>query len=108
MSELGSGYPATEWIHDAKDARIAEMEAHEQQTHDILGAILGTDTSLEDGARRLEAERDALRGCGNCNRVQYTTKGWMCQMDGEPYTTVPTWSCIWGPSRWQPREGGEG
>lgn len=35
--------------------RCAELEAHEKQTHETLGAILGTDTSLEDAARRMQA-----------------------------------------------------
>ncbi len=49
-------------------AKIAEMERHEQQTHATLGAILGTDTSLEDAAKRMaaklaqaEQERDEAR-----------------------------------------------
>lgn len=49
-------------------ARLAEAEAHEQQTHERLGVILGTDTSLEDAAKRMakrlaaaEAERDVAR-----------------------------------------------
>lgn len=33
-------------------ARIKELEAHEQQTHEILGKILGNDDSLETVARR--------------------------------------------------------
>jgi len=40
---------------------LAEVEAHEQLTHRELGAILGFDTSLADGAKRLKDERDTLR-----------------------------------------------
>ena len=54
--------------HEALRARVAELTEHERQTHLILGAILGTDTSLEDGAKRmaariaeLEADNAALR-----------------------------------------------
>jgi hypothetical protein len=56
---------------NAIDAVLAELESlraergrlleHERQTHEELGAVLGTDTSLLDGARRLLAERDDLR-----------------------------------------------
>jgi hypothetical protein len=34
-------------------ARVIELEDHEDQTHKALGKILGTDISLEEGARRL-------------------------------------------------------
>lgn len=37
---------------EAQAKRIAEYHEHERQTHEILGAILGTDTSLEDAAKR--------------------------------------------------------
>lgn len=37
-----------------------ELKKHEQQTHETLGEILGTDTSLEDGAKRLKAENERL------------------------------------------------
>lgn len=39
---------------------IAALGEHEQQTHEELGAILGTDTSLLDGAKRLQAEVERL------------------------------------------------
>lgn len=35
-----------------------ELAEHERQTHERLGAILGTDTSLEDAARRMLRKRD--------------------------------------------------
>jgi hypothetical protein len=41
--------------------RIAELEAHETQTHQILGSVLGTDTSLEDAARRMVRENETVR-----------------------------------------------
>lgn len=52
-------------------ARIEELSKHEENTHERLGAILGTDTSLEDGARRLKQRADALDDalrfvCGPC------------------------------------------
>lgn len=34
--------------------RVVEAEKHEEQTHKILGEILGTDTSLEDAAKRMK------------------------------------------------------
>jgi len=37
---------------ESLEARIKELEAHEQQTHEILGKILGNDDSLETVARR--------------------------------------------------------
>lgn len=36
------------------ERRIAEMENHERQTHEILGAILGTDDTLEVCALRMK------------------------------------------------------
>ena len=51
--------------HDADWAYIAELEHHEAETHETLGAILGSDDSLEQCAKRaiariaeLEAERN--------------------------------------------------
>lgn len=41
---------------EALKQRLAAAEAHEQKTHERLGAILGTDTSLEEAAKRM-AER---------------------------------------------------
>jgi len=43
---------------DAK--RLAEFEDHECQTHEILGAILGTDDSLEECAKRAMKRIQAL------------------------------------------------
>ena len=40
---------------------LDEARAHEAQTHATLGAILGTDDSLEQCALRMRAERDALK-----------------------------------------------
>jgi hypothetical protein len=39
--------------------RNDEFQAHENQTHEELGAILGTDTSLLAGAKRLHARLEA-------------------------------------------------
>jgi len=36
---------------DARIERITELQEHERQTHERLGAILGTDDSLEELAR---------------------------------------------------------
>jgi len=47
-------------LAEARQA-LAEMLAHEEQTHDVLGSILGRGDSLEQGARRLRLERDSLR-----------------------------------------------
>ena len=44
---------------EAAEARASELQEHERQTHERLGAILGTDTSLEDGAKRLLARASA-------------------------------------------------
>lgn len=58
---------ADETIRGLKDDLAAEREradalqAHEDQTHAVLGAILGTDDSLEQCAKRLLADRDRLR-----------------------------------------------
>lgn len=41
--------------------RLAGVEEHERQTHERLGAILGTDDSLEECAKRLKADRDATK-----------------------------------------------
>jgi chromosome segregation ATPase len=38
-----------------------ELVEREQQTHEILGSVLGIDTSLEDAARRLTAQLEAAR-----------------------------------------------
>ncbi len=37
---------------ESLETRIKELEAHEQQTHEILGKILGNDDSLETVARK--------------------------------------------------------
>jgi chromosome segregation ATPase len=54
-------------VIDQLQAALAEAQEHERQTHERLGAILGTDTSLEDGARRLRVQlaeaRALLREC---------------------------------------------
>ena len=44
---------------DAAEQELADLQAHERQTHETLGNILGTDDSLEACARRvsLDAER---------------------------------------------------
>ena len=36
----------------ATEERVREHEAHENQTHEVLGGILGTDDTLENVARR--------------------------------------------------------
>ena len=41
--------------------RVGELERHEEQTHERLGALLGTDDSLEECAKQLLSERDALK-----------------------------------------------
>lgn len=43
------------------ERQLAEFQNHEKQTHDDLSAILGTDTSLLEGAKRLHAENTRLR-----------------------------------------------
>lgn len=40
---------------------VEELREHERQTHERLGAILGTDDSLEECAKRLKADRDAIK-----------------------------------------------
>lgn len=40
---------------------IAEWQAHEKQTHELLGAILGRDDSLEQKAKQLREKYDELR-----------------------------------------------
>lgn len=39
---------------EAAEAKLAELAEHERQTHERLGAILGTDDSLEECAKRLK------------------------------------------------------
>jgi chromosome segregation ATPase len=41
---------------------LEHLTEHEKQTHESLGAILGTDTSLEDAARRMSAELERVKG----------------------------------------------
>lgn len=41
--------------------RVGELEAHERQTHERLGAILGTDDSLEEKAKQLKQQAMGLR-----------------------------------------------
>lgn len=38
-----------------------DLQEHERQTHERLGAILGTDDSLEECAKRMRRERDEDR-----------------------------------------------
>lgn len=67
--------------------RLAEAEAHEQQTHERLGVILGTDTSLEDAAKRmakrLAAASDRVLECGHAAR--FTTNRFGGEKHGESY-----------------------
>lgn len=42
-------------------AKLLELQEHERQTHERLGAILGTDDSLEECAKRLKAEVERLK-----------------------------------------------
>lgn len=42
------------------EAHLREFEQHEAETHASLGAILGTDTSLLDGAKRMQARLRAV------------------------------------------------
>ena len=69
--------------------RLAASEAHEQQTHERLGAILGTDTSLEDAAKRM-AERlaaaERVLECGHTAR--FTTSHFGGEKHGESYCTL--------------------
>ena len=43
----------------ARDAELAEAKAHEVQTHKTLGAILGSDDSLEQVALRMKQRAEA-------------------------------------------------
>jgi hypothetical protein len=45
----------------AMTAERDEFEAHEMQTHEVLGSILGAHTSLEDAARQIVADLAAAR-----------------------------------------------
>ena len=51
---------AAETIKNLRDERD-DLAEHERQTHEELGAILGTDTSLLDGAKRLANANGRLR-----------------------------------------------
>lgn len=55
-----------------------DLRKHEEQTHAELGAILGTDTSLLDGARRLKADRDRWQQCHAqvVNGLEQARQGW--------------------------------
>lgn len=53
----------------ATEERVREHEAHENQTHEVLGKILGTDDTLENVARRAvnriaELERQIIQQTG--------------------------------------------
>lgn len=60
----------------ATEERVREHEAHENQTHEVLGKILGTDDTLENVARRavnriaeLESQIIQLTGI-SANRIE--------------------------------------
>jgi hypothetical protein len=65
-------------------AELAELLEHEKQTHERLGKILGTDDSLEECAKRLRAERDALRGL-----LDDVAKGLRRWQDRRPSMSIP-------------------
>jgi hypothetical protein len=59
-SRLLTALTAEKDQHAALTAKVAELEAHEQQTHEQLGAILGTDDALHAVAARAVATNAAL------------------------------------------------
>lgn len=69
-----------------------ELLAHEKQTHETLGAILGNDTSLKDAALRMKAERDELLAEVERWKEWETAIGRIWQLDGVGPKTLQ--SCI--------------
>lgn len=65
----------------AMRAKLAEAEAHEQETHRSLGAILGTDDSLEQCALRMKqraeaAEKDVAEALAHIRLILPLAKGY--------------------------------
>jgi len=61
--------------------KLAEFEQHERQTHETLGAILGTDTSLEAGAKRLFEQKALLLSA--CKIVAEMAVAWQPLTPGD-------------------------
>ena len=58
---------------DATEKRVREHEEHENQTHEILGKILGTDNTLENVARRAISKITELEKKNAVLEAQVTT-----------------------------------
>lgn len=58
------------------ESRLAEYQAHEEQTHKELGEILGTESSLLDGAQQLTRRFDELR-----KAVELCVKAFLTDVD---------------------------
>lgn len=78
------------------DKAIAELEAERDAQERWMAGFKALCQEWSD-------KYDSLKCCGNCKRIGYETKGWMCRIDDDLYTTMPTWACIWRPSRWAER-----
>ena len=58
---------------EATEKRVREHEEHENQTHEILGKILGTDNTLENVARRAISKITELEKKNAVLEAQVTT-----------------------------------
>ncbi|MEN6426078.1 MAG: hypothetical protein ABFE13_11985 [Phycisphaerales bacterium] len=116
---------------ETAEARVKELEEHEEQTHADLGVVLGTDDTLYECARRMrdraetaesalaaseqarreaEAERDRLQRCGTCEHSEWDGSCFECEYHpcGEDWSdeadddVSPGGQCCFAPSRWAP------